>query len=69
MEAVGVMAQRFHEQVVLVAKGLIEAAFVQARAGAQVCHGGSLVTFGPERIHSCLQGSFLVKLARPANGP
>jgi hypothetical protein len=42
---------------------------VQARAAAQVRHRRGLVTLGPERIHSCLQGSFLVKLARPAYVP
>ncbi len=61
--AIGIVIQRAHEQLVLVAEGLVQAALVQAGAAAQVVQRRRLVALLPEFVHGGLEGALLVEFA------
>jgi hypothetical protein len=63
------MLQRLHEQLMLVAKGLVEAPFVQARAIAQIRERGRLVAFLPKSVHSGVEYYLFVEFAGSPYGP
>jgi len=66
---IGVMPQGLHEQRMLVAEGLIQAALVQSRRLAQVRERCGLVAHLPEDIHCGLECLLLIELPRLPDGP